>query len=306
MLNRPKTCLALFVLAACAALASPAFAEESAPKTPVTTRGSQFQFGATFYPTSRYPAGTNTYLVCDKDSASADASVVLRDRGNARAEIGIIGDNDLHVKMVTGYYGSEAFTDRLLIRAETGEVDSFGTLLRQYAPSGRPAIVAGNSDLVNGAGLELIYDQDKKQGEISSVDHHNGYSSLLVRSGGVRFLRGAGSESEVASISNEGTITSRGVVSGGTKFTVSGCSAKETVGGAAAGRFKSGTAGACVAVVTLNGEKGMAAPNGWACSASNLTAAGNPVRQTASTPTTATFAGKTARNDVISFYCMGY
>jgi hypothetical protein len=296
MLNRYKTGLALFALIIGGAFYSPS-ARAEAPELPVSLSGSHFQFGMAFYPTDRYPAGANTYLIGDKGNFNADTSLVLRDRGDARAEIGIIGDNDLHFKMVTGDYGSETFTDRLLIRADSGEVDSFGTLLRQYAPTGRPAIVIGNSNLRSGAGLELVYDHERQQGEVSSVDHQNGYyTPLLLRSDGVHFLRGAKNASEVASISSEGLVETPAVISGGTTFTVSGCAAEDAVGGT----------GPCTAVVRLNGKKGMSAPNGWACSASNLTSAKRPVRQSSSTQTTATFKGTLALDDIISFYCMGY
>ncbi len=266
----------LFVALAAVLAATPAQADQS-------VTASHFELGLKTYPDSRYPAGENTYIIEDKGDTRADASLVLRDQGNARAEIGIVEDNDLHIKTVTGAYGSEKFTDRLLIRAEGGEVDSFGTLLRQYATSGQPTIVAGNSDLKTGAGLELSYDQDKKQGGISSIEHGDGYRPLIIRASGV---------------------TAPAVISGGTTFTVSGCAAGTTVGGAAAGTFKAGTSGKCAAVITPGG--GTKAPHGWSCSAANLTTPDALIHQTASTMATATLAGKTAAGDVISFYCMGY
>ena len=271
-----------------------------------TVRGSHIQFGKDFYPTDLYPPGANTYLILDKENTDADSSFVFRDHGNARAEIGIIGDNDLHIKTVSGTYGAETFTDRLLIRAKSGEVDSFGTIFRQYAATGRPTIVIGNSDLAVGAGLELTYDQDEKFAEISSVDHANGDRGLAINSNGVKFYHDDESDTAVASISGAGAVTTPSIISGGEKFTVSGCAASEAVGGAAAGRFKSGTTGACIVTITINGKKGMTAPNGWACSGTKLTTANNSVGQTASTTTTATLAVTTTTNDVISFYCMGY
>ncbi len=44
-----------------------------------------------------------------------------------------------------------------------------------------------------------------------------------------------------------------GIISGGTKFTASGCSNSTTVGGATAGTFASGTTGACTVTITMNG-----------------------------------------------------
>jgi hypothetical protein len=283
--------------------AEPALAGEPTPY--MTIHGSHVQIGKDFYPTSRYPGTANTYVALDKENTDADASLVLRDHGNARVEIGIIGDNDLHIKTVNGAYGSEIFTDRMIIHAENGTVDSFGTIFRQYGIHGAPTIVIGNSDLSNGAGLELTYDQDKKTGHISSVEHGNGYSPLLINSSGVRFFGGEDSSTEVANLSDKGGLTAAAVISGGSLFTVSGCSAGEAVGGSAAGRFRIGMTGACTVTVTINGDDSIAAPNGWACSASNLTRGVN-LTQTASTRRTATLAGKTMADDIISFYCMGY
>lgn len=97
-----------------------------------------------------------------------------------------------------------------------------------------------------------------------------------------------------------------GLISGGTKFTISGCSAGTTVGGATAGKFASGTTGACTIVITMNGATGMTAPNGWACNASDQTTPANLISQSASTTTTATVTGTTVSGDTISFHCMGY
>lgn len=96
-----------------------------------------------------------------------------------------------------------------------------------------------------------------------------------------------------------------GEISGGTTFTVSGCSATSPVGGATAGQFTSGTTGVCTATVTINGATGMTAPNGWSCWANDETT-GNLFRQTGSNTATATFSGTTVTSDVITFGCMGY
>jgi len=96
------------------------------------------------------------------------------------------------------------------------------------------------------------------------------------------------------------------MANGGTKFTASGCSNSTTVGGATAGKFSSGTSGACTVVITMNGATGLTAPTGWACSASDLTTPANLISQSASSTTTATLTGTTVSGDVISFSCIGY
>lgn len=97
-----------------------------------------------------------------------------------------------------------------------------------------------------------------------------------------------------------------GFVSGGTKFTTTGCSVSATTGGANAGTYTSGTTGACAVVITINGATGATAPNGWACYASDRTTPADLITQTASTATTATLSGVTVSGDVISFGCIGY
>ncbi len=94
--------------------------------------------------------------------------------------------------------------------------------------------------------------------------------------------------------------------SGGTKFTISGCSAGTTVGGATAGSFVSGTAGACTVVITLNGATGLTAPNGWVCAAEDLTTPANLISQSATSPTTCTVTGTTLLNDVVQFMAMAF
>lgn len=71
------------------------------------------------YSASIAGGGSNSaYVVVDKSNTASDASVLIRDQGAARAEIGLAGDNDLHFKTITGVSGSEVFTDRLLIQAD--------------------------------------------------------------------------------------------------------------------------------------------------------------------------------------------
>jgi hypothetical protein len=95
---------------------------------------------------------------------------------------------------------------------------------------------------------------------------------------------------------------------GVTKFTVSGCSAGTTVGGATSGRFTLG-ANTCTAIVTMNGATGLTAPNGWTCQAHDRTAPTILIGgESASTTTTASFtipAGAGA-TDIISFNCKAF
>lgn len=94
--------------------------------------------------------------------------------------------------------------------------------------------------------------------------------------------------------------------SGGTKFTISGCSAGTTVGGATAGTFASGTTGACTVVITMNGATGITAPNGWSCNADDLTTPANLISQSASSTTTCTVTGTTVSGDTISFMAIAF
>ncbi|MFZ3343379.1 MAG: hypothetical protein WA213_21050 [Terriglobales bacterium] len=103
------------------------------------------------------------------------------------------------------------------------------------------------------------------------------------------------------------SLTLAATIAGGTKFTVSGCSATTTVGGASAGQFDSGTTGTCTVTITFNGATGLTAPNGWYCAPANdFTTPADSLKQTASTTTTATLSGTTVSGDVINFGCTAY
>ncbi len=96
-----------------------------------------------------------------------------------------------------------------------------------------------------------------------------------------------------------------GIISTGTRFSVSGCSATATSGGATAGLITLG-ANSCTVVVT---PTGITAPSGWTCSAHDRTAPTVLIGgESSSTTTTASIpipagAGTT---DVISFSCTAY
>lgn len=100
-----------------------------------------------------------------------------------------------------------------------------------------------------------------------------------------------------------GTIFTKGYVSGGTTFTVTGCgTATNLKGGVMAGEF-TGASTTCNPVVTT----GYTAPNGYACFAQDITT-NITFRQTGSTTTTATFtsSGTAGATDRITFSCTGY
>lgn len=105
-----------------------------------------------------------------------------------------------------------------------------------------------------------------------------------------------------------GALNTPGIISGGTKFTTSGCSVSSTTGGATAGTLTLG-ANTCTVVVTMNGATGLTAPNGWTCQAHDKTSITAIIDgESSSTQTTASIvipvtAGAT---DVISFSCVGY
>ena len=91
-------------------------------------------------------------------------------------------------------------------------------------------------------------------------------------------------------------------VSGGPLPVLSGCATiSASVGGASAGKFvTSGTS--CNLTITFPS----AAPNGWACFASDLTTTADKVVQNASTTTSCTFAGTTVAADTIVWNAIGY
>jgi hypothetical protein len=120
----------------------------TAPLSKLDIAGTFFRLGETVYPTSAYPGGTNAYLVIDKSGASGeggpDASIVFREEGKARAEIGLVEDNKIHFKTITGDYGAEVFTDRFTIET-TGEVWSTGAMGVGTIPSEQFHVVKDSS-----------------------------------------------------------------------------------------------------------------------------------------------------------------
>lgn len=132
---------------------------------------SHFQFGQAgiaAYPTLAYPKGTNSYFVIDKGGTSADASIVFRDQGAARAEFGIFDSNKTILKTVTGSYGSETFTSRLTFNNTTGwagfgtETPSAQLEIASTSPSARvyTRITNKSTSGTDGTGLQLVAEND--------------------------------------------------------------------------------------------------------------------------------------------------
>ncbi len=105
-----------------------------------------------------------------------------------------------------------------------------------------------------------------------------------------------------------GTLEATGIISTGTPVTISGCATiSAIVGGATAGSFSTTTTGTCTAAITINGATGLTAPHGWACFASDITAAHLvDFTQTATSATGCTVAGATTSGDTIVFHAQGY
>ncbi len=83
--------------------------------------------GPVSYPVYFDNSPSSAYWTIDKSNTASDASIVLRDQGAVRGEIGLVTDNNLHFKTVSGAAGSETFTDRLIIQA-SGETYTTGKL----------------------------------------------------------------------------------------------------------------------------------------------------------------------------------
>jgi hypothetical protein len=103
------------------------------------------------------------------------------------------------------------------------------------------------------------------------------------------------------------TISGGGPIAGGSAAGLSGTGACATIttqkGGAWAGQATcTGTTGASTIVIT----PGTTAPNGWSCTASDLTTAANILRQSAVSLTACTIAGTVNAKDVLTFTAVAY
>lgn len=168
------------------------------------------QFGPTGYPTSSYPATTNAYFVVDKAGTASDSSIVFRDQGNARAEIGLVSDNAIHFKTVTGSYASEVFTDRMTIT--TAGLVAVGT---QNLTPDSIFHVTGSTDPTNlfigetGSGrhaLELAYNFSSDKSTVVSIQRGTAYKALELDSLQTEFYQGSGSVALVATMTSTGLL----------------------------------------------------------------------------------------------------
>jgi hypothetical protein len=92
--------------------------------------GRVMQVGPVHYPYTASLSGggaNSAYALIDKSNTASDSSLLFRDQGAIRTEIGLAGDNNIHFKTVTGASGSEVFTDRIIIQT-SGEVEVVNSL----------------------------------------------------------------------------------------------------------------------------------------------------------------------------------
>ncbi len=137
--------------------------------------GNELRVGPTSYGIGAQLAlgGANSgYVVIDKANTTSDASLIFRDQGNTRAEIGLATDNDIHFKYVTGSDGTDGsgltFTDAMRIftsnaNGTQGDVEvqsalgigtsTPGNLLHiaNNSAGGRPGIKLENTDVTGGS-----------------------------------------------------------------------------------------------------------------------------------------------------------
>lgn len=181
-------------------------------------------------------------------------------------------------------------------------------LQRDHQFYGAPDAFASASTLTDGATIGFALKNCGTNGTCtneSGIYHAStALTGTITNSYAINVAADSGATNNYA-IKTTGKSLMDTIISGGTTFTVSGCSATSPVGGSSAGQFTSGTTGVCTATVTINGATGATAPNGWSCWSADETT-GNLFRQTSSTTTTATFSGTTVTSDIITFGCMGY
>ena len=202
--------------------------------------------------------------------------------------------------------GSTAQGAAVLIQQNGTQMLLTVPLLTLYNGSSNPAFAYNSGSVFLGGSAELF-------GFSSATNPYSaGCDTCFSRISAGLFGAGSGAQGSTAgsiSLTNltaAGTITAPFVESTGTKFTISGCSAGTTVGGAAAGSFLSGTSGTCTVVITLNGATGATAPNGWTCYASDLTTPADILTQSASSTTTCTITGTTVSGDKLQFMAMAF
>jgi len=177
----------------------------TSPYVKLDVAGNELRLGPDTYNAS-YSVTSGGKLVVDKSTGSVDSSLIMRDQGVARSEIGLAGDNNVHFKTATGaVYGSEIFTDRLLIYS-TGAVDAIGGPLRSYATSGAPKIISGSSSGTAGTGLEMSYDFTSVLSRITSILRPSTFRPITTTGNNLVFKTGTASVSERVRIDNTGNV----------------------------------------------------------------------------------------------------
>jgi hypothetical protein len=113
---------------------------------------------------------------------------------------------------------------------------------------------------------------------------------------------GIGTTGPSATLDVRGLIAGNGHISNGTTFTIaSGCGTPGSLtGGATTGSFTAGQA-ACAPVINLP-----TAPNGWWCSANDITHPADAFTQTAKSTTSCTLSATVTSADVIVFHAEAY
>lgn len=241
---------------------------------------------------------------------------------NGYANIALVGGNS-GVAIAPGI-GSNTDTASVFIAGSTtsnAAVNGSDVLIRGGAPGGNAGTVGGNvtlraggGALTNGNGNIIFGAYNTSNGQPSTIFTFNGNTGALGVNGNTYGSTGqllmSNSSTAAPSWTNSvsAVTTFPAIISGGTKFTTSGCSVSATTGGAAAGTFTLG-ANTCTVVVTINGATGATAPNGWSCQAHDRTAPTVLIGgESSSTTTTAsiTIPAGAGATDVISFSCTGY
>lgn len=263
--------------------------------------------------------------VCAAALSSTTAATCLSDNAKVGTGDVAIGDQALLATATNGNYNVGVGSSALAITssglgntavggsagggAYTGNYNTF----YGYKAGNTPQLLIGNSNVVIGPYVGSTTLQNGSYnlliGVSTAIDATTSSASNEIHIGGT-----GGDWVTVTGTNNsatEGTVLSgkfntTGLISGGTKFTMTGCSATTAVGGATAGTYTSGTTGTCAVVITMNGATGLAAPTGWDCHASDRTTVADLQQTTASSTTTATISGATLSGDVISFNCIGY
>lgn len=163
--------------------------------------------------------------------------------------------------------------------------------------------VASANKYVSNAGNDLLL--TAASGKVTKIGV-NGVDNVYTLDTGGFYPTNASTRTNGTAALPWKTAYNNATVSGGTAPTNSGtCAINTQVGGNTAGSFKAN--GACSSgtiVLTF----ATTAPNGWACTASDLTTPANLIKPGPTyTTTTATFTGVTmAASDLVTFSCVGF